>query len=67
MTEKQSNAISFEQMLKEIKATRSYVKDIYYSEHIGNWTLQYQNGDCQEFESAQELLSSIDYCSVLSM
>lgn len=58
MTEIQSNTTCFKQILAEIKQ-RHPVKDIFYSEHIGNWTLQMSDGDSEEFETFERVLNEI--------
>lgn len=50
-----SNSTSFQKLLDEMREKAPYIKDVYYSEHIGNWTLQMSNGDSTEYSSFSEL------------
>ena len=56
-----SNAESFEQLLIEVKNLKKTIKDIYYSGHIGNWTVQYVDGSSEEFETILEIMHDVIY------
>lgn len=55
------NAESFEQLLIEVKNLKKTIKDIYYSGHIGNWTVQYIDGSSEEFETIIEIMHDVIY------
>ena len=59
MSQTLSNAASFSQILREIKARHAWVKDVYYSEHIGNWTLQSEDGESMELTSFDQVRDEI--------
>lgn len=56
-----SNADSFEQLLIEVKSLKKTIKDIYYSGHIGNWTVQYVDGSSEEFETILQIMHDVIY------
>ena len=56
-----SNADSFEQLLIEVKIIKKTIKDIYYSGHIGNWTVQYVDGSSEEFETILQIMHDVIY------
>lgn len=56
-----SNAESFEQLLIEVKNLKKTIKDIYYSGHIGMWTVQDTDGNSEEFPTILEVMHDVIY------
>lgn len=54
-----SNAESFEQLLIEAKNLKKTIKDIYYSGHMGTWTIKSVDGDSEDFPTIFEVMNEI--------
>lgn len=48
------NAVSFGQILAEVKKYAE-VEDVYYSQHTGNWTVKFIDGDIIDFPTFFDL------------
>lgn len=50
------DAESFEQLLTELKDLQPNIEDVYYCPHIGNWSIKYTDGQCDEFDTVIDII-----------
>lgn len=59
----QTNAISFHQLLKELKANDPKIQDLYYDGHSGEWVLQCPDRDTELYSTFDEMYMDLQQIS----
>lgn len=53
------NSVSFTQLINEIKQDYEEVEDIYYSDHLGVWVINYKDGNYEKCDDFRGILFDI--------